>query len=251
MLKIDGTSALVTGASRGIGAATAIGLAQHGLKRIALHYNSHKPGAEQVADAVRSHGAEVTLMQAELASVDGIHHFLADLKGQEFDILINNAGHLVGRATLLEATEDLFDRIMNLNVKSAYFIAQAVAPYMIQQGRGVIVNLSSIAARHGGGIGASLYSASKAAVANFTKGMAKELAPKGVRVNAISPGTVDNDFHVKYSTAEMMKNMLATCPLGRLGTNHDIADVILFLCSDGARYVHGQTIEVNGGMWMA
>jgi 3-oxoacyl-[acyl-carrier protein] reductase len=251
MLRIDGNSALVTGASRGIGAASALRLAQSGVKRIAIHYNSHRPGAEQVAEDVRKAGAEVTLMQADLASVEGIHQFIADLKGKEFDILVNNAGHLVGRATLMDATEDLFDRIMNLNVKSAYFIAQAVAPYMVSQGSGVIVNLSSIAARHGGGIGASLYSASKAAVANFTKGMAKELAPKGVRVNAISPGTVDNDFHVKYSTADMMKNMLATCPLGRLGTNEDIADVILFLCSDGARYVHGQTIEVNGGMWMA
>jgi 3-oxoacyl-[acyl-carrier protein] reductase len=221
------------------------------VKRIALHYNSHKPGAEEAAEAVRGAGAEVTLMQADLGTVEGIHAFVKQLEGAQFDILVNNAGHLVGRASLLDASEELFDRIFNLNVKSAYFIAQAVAPFMVSKGSGVIVNLSSIAARHGGGPGASLYSAAKAAVANFTKGMAKELAPKGVRVNAVSPGTVDNDFHVKYSTPEMMKNMLASCPAGRLGTNDDVADVIVFLCSDGARYIYGQSIEVNGGMWMA
>jgi 3-oxoacyl-[acyl-carrier protein] reductase len=121
---------------------------------------------------------------------------------------------------------------------------------MIAQGSGVIVNLSSVAARNGGGVGATIYSAAKAAVNTLTKGLAKELAPKGIRVNAVSPGTVDNHFHEVFSTAEILKNVVAATPAGRLGANEEIADAIVFLCSDGARFIHGQTIEINGGMLM-
>jgi 3-oxoacyl-[acyl-carrier protein] reductase len=115
---------------------------------------------------------------------------------------------------------------------------------------GVIVNVSSIAARHGGGPGAAIYAAAKAAVACMTKGMAKELAPQGVRVNAVSPGTVDNDFHAKFSTREVLDGVVKATPQGRLSSNEDLADVIVFLCSEGARNVVGQTIEVNGGAFM-
>lgn len=250
MAKIEGRCALVTGASRGIGAATAVALASNGAEEVLIHYNSYGAGAEATAEAVRRAGARTRLFQADLATEDGIRSLCEQVKGLPIDLLINNAGHLVGRATLLEATYELFDRILTLNVKSAYFLSQAVAPHMLAQGHGVIIHLSSIAARHGGGIGATLYSAAKGAVLTMTKGMARELAPKGIRVNAVSPGTVDNDFHARYSTPEMMKNMLASTPAGRLGTNEEIADTIVFLCSDASRYIYGQTIEVNGGMYM-
>jgi 3-oxoacyl-[acyl-carrier protein] reductase len=121
---------------------------------------------------------------------------------------------------------------------------------MIARGGGVVVNLSSIAARNGGGIGAAMYAASKAAVACFTKGLSRELAPKGIRINAVSPGTVDNHFHEVFSTQQMLAGMLASTPAGSLGTNEEVADVVVFLCSNAARYVHGQTIEINGGMYM-
>jgi 3-oxoacyl-[acyl-carrier protein] reductase len=119
---------------------------------------------------------------------------------------------------------------------------------MIRKGGGIVVNLSSIAARNGGGPGATVYAAAKAAVVAITKGLAKELAPQGIRVNAVSPGTVDNDFHREFSTRQTLDIVLAATPAGRLGTNDDIAGVIVFLCSDAARYLHGQTIEVNGGV---
>lgn len=250
MATIQGRCALVTGASRGIGAATATALARNGVREILIHYNSHKPGAEATAEAVRAAGAEPRLFQADLGTDAGIRELCSQIKPLAIDLLINNAGHLVGRAALPEATEDLYDRIMILNVKSAYFITQAVAPHMVEAGSGVIVNLSSIAARNGGGLGATLYAAAKGAVATMTKGIAKELAPKGIRVNAVSPGTVDNDFHLKYSTPEMMKTMLAMVPYGRLGNNEEVADLIVFLCSDAGRYIVGQTIEINGGMFM-
>jgi NAD(P)-dependent dehydrogenase (short-subunit alcohol dehydrogenase family) len=175
---------------------------------------------------------------------------LGRLQGRSFDILINNAGHLVQRMKLLEATEEIYDLVMNLNTKSMWFLTQAVVPGMLEKKSGVIVNVSSIAARHGGGPGAAIYSAAKAAVSTFTKGWAKELAPQGIRVNAVSPGTVDNYFHEKHSTREILNGVVAGTPAGRLSTNEDVSDVILFLCTDASRYIHGQTIEINGGMYM-
>lgn len=250
--ELSGKTALVTGASRGIGAATAITLARSGVSRVYVHYNSNAEGAQKAVDAVRAEGAESEALHADLGSDQGIAS-LIDQIGQKklgIDILVNNAGSLVQRTKLLEFTPELYDVVMNLNAKSAYFLAKAVAPGMIEQKNGVIVNLSSIAARNGGGIGATVYAASKAAVAAMTKGLSRELAPHGIRVNAVSPGTVDNDFHARFSTRQMLDSVIAATPAGTLGTNEEVADTILFLCSNASRYIHGQTIEINGGMYM-
>lgn len=249
-MELDGKSALVTGASRGIGAATALALAKNGARRLILHYNSNRDGAHAVAETIRGAGAEAHLIRGDLSDARGVRDFLAELEGIDADILVNNAGSLVRRAGLNEFSEELFDRVMNLNVKSAWFITQAVAPGMISRGAGFIVNVSSIAARNGGGPGATVYAAAKAAVSTMTKGLAKELAPKGIRVNAVSPGTVDNDFHAAFSTRQMLDSVIAQTPAGKLGTNEEVADTIVFLCSHAARYIHGQTIEINGGMFM-
>lgn len=250
---VEGKRALITGASRGIGAATAVALASAGARQIFIHYNSYREGAEQVLNQIRQLGAEGTLLQADLGDMAGIQSLIAALQQQrvEVDILINNAGSLVKRATLLEFTPELYDRVMTLNVKSAWMITQAVVPGMLRNGGGVIVNVSSIAARTGGGLGATVYAAAKAAISGMTKGLARELAPHGIRVNAVSPGTIQNYFHEQFSTPEMLERMRQNIPLGRLGTNEDVADVIVFLCSDAARYIIGQTIEVNGGWFMA
>jgi NAD(P)-dependent dehydrogenase (short-subunit alcohol dehydrogenase family) len=247
-----GKTALVTGASRGIGAATAITLAKNGVSRVVLHYNGYKQGAEETKAAVEAAGATADIIGGDLSTPAGIRAFTASLKtvAPKVDILINNAGHLVKRAKLTEMTEETYDQVMDLNVKSVWFVSQAVVPHMIEQKSGIIINLSSIAARNGGGPGATIYAAAKAAVATITKGMAKELAPQGIRVNAVSPGTVDNYFHEKYSSRQMLDSMLAMTPAGRLGTNEEIADTILFLCSEASRYTYGQTIEINGGMYM-
>ena len=250
--ELKGRTALVTGASRGIGAATAIALANSGVSRLILHYNSYKPGVEKVMASVHQAGARAQAVQADLGTDDGIRAFMKHLTAHEpgVDILINNAGSLVKRAKLAEFSSELFDRVMTLNVKSAWLIAQAVAPHMLAAKSGCIINISSIAARNGGGPGATIYAAAKAAVSAITKGLAKELAPQGVRVNAVSPGTVDNDFHAQFSTRQILDAVVTTTPAGTLGTNEEIADTILFLCSHAARYIHGQTIEVNGGMFM-
>ncbi len=250
--ELRGKTALVTGASRGIGAATAIALARKGAARVVVHYGSYREGAEQTAAEVRAAGAAAEVMGADLSTEEGIAAFVGQLPqaAPKVDILVNNAGALVRRAKLAESTPELFDAVYNLNVKSLWFITQAVAPSMVANGGGVIVNLSSIAARNGGGPGATLYASAKAAVAAITKGWAKELAPHGVRVNAVSPGTVDNYFHEKYSTPEILGNVVKMTPQGRLSTNEDMADVIAFLCSEAARNIIGQTIEVNGGAYM-
>lgn len=246
-----GKTALVTGASRGIGAATALALANHGASRLILHYNSHRAGIDAVVAEVQQAGAEVTTIQADLSESTGIQGFLRELRalGAGVDILVNNAGSLVQRAKLADFTPELFDRVITLNVKSAWFIAQAVAPQMIERKSGFIVNVSSIAARNGGGIGATIYASAKAAVAAMTKGMMKELAPHGIRVNAVSPGTVDNNFHAQFSTRQILDAVVAATPAGTLGTNEEVADTIVFLCSPAARYIHGQTLEINGGMF--
>lgn len=250
--ELKGKTALVTGASRGIGAATAIALARSGVSRVVIHYGGYREGAEQTLALVEAAGANADLIAGDLGTPDGIHRFIEEIKltANEVDILINNAGSLVKRAKLLEYTEDLFDQVMNLNVKSVWFITQALAPYMIGKGGGVIVNVSSIAARNGGGPGATIYSAAKAAVSTITKGLAKELAPRGIRVNAVSPGTVDNHFHEVFSNKQILDSVVSLTPAGTLGTNEEVADTILFLCTDASRYIHGQTIEINGGMFM-
>ncbi len=250
--EFSGKTAFVTGASRGIGAATAVALAGRGVSRIVIHYNSYRPGAEEIAAKIRAAGAETEMIQADLGQWAGIEKCIAELrsKAPRVDILINNAGSLVGRSPLAASTPETYDTVMNLNVKSVWFVTQAVVPYMIERKDGVIVNLSSIAARTGGGPGATIYSAAKAAVSAMTKGMARELAPKGIRVNALSPGTVDNYFHEQFSTEEMLRKMVQSTPLGRLANNEDMSDVIVFLCSRESRYMIGQTVEVNGGMFM-
>lgn len=249
---IEGKVAVVTGASRGIGAATARMLAANGAAKVVLHYNSYKEGAEQVASELKAKGCAVELVQANLGTEQGIRDLIAALPtlAPEVDILINNAGHLVKRTKLAEFTMELWNEVMDLNAKSVYFMAQAVVPAMIAKGSGHIINISSIAARNGGGPGATIYAASKAAVACMTKGLAKELAPQGIRVNAVSPGTVDNYFHEKHSNKQILDSVVTQTPAGKLGTNEEIADTIEFLLSDKASYIIGQTLEINGGMYM-
>ena len=244
-------TALITGASRGIGEAAAAAFAAAGVRNFILHYNSHRQGIDDLLGKLGS-SVSCEVLQADLAQTAGIDSFLVELQklNAPVDFLVNNAGFLVQRAKLAESTPDLWDRVMNLNAKSAWFIMQAIVPGMVERGGGSVVNLSSIAARNGGGVGAAIYAASKATVACFTKGLAREFAAKNVRINAVSPGTVDNHFHEVFSTQQMLDNMLASTPAGRLGTNEEVADVIVFLCSDAARYIHGQTIEINGGMYM-
>jgi len=250
-LDLTGKVALITGASSGIGAATAEVFAELGAK-VAIGYYSNEAGAIAVRDGIAAAGKTAIAMKADMRRADEIHpmveHAAAELG--PIDILVNNAGSLVARLPLLKVTEQALDEIMDLNLKSAVLCAQAVAPSMIERKGGAIVNVVSIAAHTGGGSGAGPYAGAKAALIAYTKSLARELAPHGVRVNALSPGVIDTPFHQVFSTPEMIANMVKTIPMGRVGQSLECAKVIAFLASDAASYVAGETVEVNGGQLM-
>ncbi len=250
-LDLTGKVALVTGASSGIGAATATVLADLGA-RVAIAYHKNQTGAEQVREGIERTGGKAVSFRADVRDSGEIHALVKAATDQlgPIDILINNAGSLVERQRILEVTEQRWDEIMNLNLKSAVLCSQAVAGWMIERKRGAIINVVSIAGRNGGGPGAGAYATAKGGLITFTKSLAKELAPHGVRVNGISPGVIDTPFHEVFSTPEMIRNFVAGIPLGRVGTSMECAKAIAFLASDAASYVVGETLEVNGGQLM-
>jgi 3-oxoacyl-[acyl-carrier protein] reductase len=166
------------------------------------------------------------------------------------DILVNNAGSLVERLKTLDLTEERWTEVMDLNATSAFFAAKAVIPKMLEKGRGVIVNVTSIAARNGGAPGSIHYSSAKAAMLTMTKGLAKEFAAQGIRVNAVSPGVIDTPYHETFTAREVWNNMSNVIPMGRVGRAEEVASVIGFLASDAASYLCGETIEINGGLLM-
>jgi len=244
--------ALVTGASSGIGAATAITLADLGA-RVAVGYHLNVEGASEVERRINASGpVRAVAVQADVRDVAAIRALVERVTNElgPIDILVNNAGSLVKRFPIRELTEAGWDDVLTLNLKSAAFCAQAVAASMIARKRGVIVNVGSVAGHNGGGPGAGPYAAAKAGLAAFTKSLARELGPHGIRANAVSPGVIDTPFHEVFSTPEMMRNFVGMIPLGRTGTPMECATVIAFLASDAASYIVGETIEINGGLFM-
>jgi 3-oxoacyl-[acyl-carrier protein] reductase len=244
-------AALVTGASSGIGAATAIVLAERGA-RVALGYHRNRAGAEGTVERIRAAGGTAVAIQADVRRSDEIGRMVdAAVQGVgPIDILVNNAGSLVRRQALREVTADTWDDIYALNVKSVVLVSQAVVPSMIERRRGTVINVGSIAGHHGGGPGAGAYASAKAAVMAYTKSMARELAPHGIRVNGVAPGVIDTPFHEMFSTPDMLKAFMQAIPLGRLGTSAECATVIAFLASSAASFVVGEMIEINGGQLM-
>ncbi|MGC2366264.1 MAG: SDR family NAD(P)-dependent oxidoreductase [Candidatus Sulfotelmatobacter sp.] len=248
---LDGLTALVTGASSGIGAETAVRFGANGAHTL-IHYNDNRQGAVEVLDRIRQAGGNGELISADLSDSSSIARLTSSLHSlhRPIDILVNNAGSLIQRKPFLEISEQLWSDVFMLNVTSAFLTTQAVLPSMLQRRRGCVVNITSVAARFGGGIGAIAYSSAKAALSTMTKGLAREFGPKGIRVNAVSPGTIDTNYHRKFSTQQALDAVAAATPLQRLGTANDISDVVVFLCSEGARFIQGQVIEVNGGFLM-
>ena len=243
--------AIVTGASTGIGRAIAIALARAGAD-VAIHYGSSRKEAEETARAVESHGRRAVLVQADFrdptAAGKAVEAAVQAL-GAPIDILVNNAGSLVGRSAVEEMDAELWQEVIALNLSSVFFATKAALPYLGDGAR--IVNVSSVAARHGGGPGAFAYAAAKGGVMTLTRGLAKELASRNIRVNAIAPGVIETPFHDKFSTPEQLETFRKGIPLGRLGTSEECAGAVLYLVSPLASYVTGQSIDINGGQWFA
>ena len=250
-LDLTGRIALITGASSGIGAAAARLMAEMGAQ-VAIGYHANQKGAEQVRGEIAQAGGKAITVRADVRRSQEVQAMVKTVAEQlgPIDILVNNAGSLIQRMKIQELTEERWDEVMDLNLKSAMLCSQAVAASMVERKRGAIVNIVSIAGRNGGGPGAGAYATAKGGLTTLTKSLAKELAPHGVRVNAVSPGVIDTPFHEAFSTPEMMSNFVKAIPLGRVGAPIECAKVIAFLASDAASYVVGESIEVNGGQLM-
>lgn len=248
---LKGQVALITGASSGIGRATAEAMAREGVS-VGVNYLKNQKGAEEAVQAIRKAGGEALAIRADVTRQQDIHALVAAVRKQwgRIDILVNNAGDLLARHTLSDMTEEYWDQIMDLNLKSVFLCTQAVWEEMAARKSGCIINVTSIAGRNGGGLGAAAYAAAKGGLLTYTKGLAKELAPHGIRVNGIAPGVIATPYHERYSPPELMAKFVTNIPLGRAGTSEEIADVIVFLASPAARYILGETVEVNGGMLM-
>ncbi|WP_420399239.1 SDR family NAD(P)-dependent oxidoreductase [Flagellimonas sp.] len=248
MKRLEGKIAVVTGGSRDIGRAISVKLAKEGAKVVVNYYNSESAAMETVEE-IRSLGQESIAVKADVSNLGDIEKLkkkVVEAYGDKVDILVNNAGGLFARKTLEEFDESFYNLVLNVNFKSTVFVSQAFEPLMGQGGS--IINLSSLAARDGGGGGSALYSSSKGAVSTFTRAMAKELGPKGIRVNALCPGLIGTKFHDDFTKDEVRSKVAAGTPLRREGSAQEVADLTAYLASDEASFITGNNIDINGGL---
>jgi len=245
---LEGKLALVTGGGTGIGRAIALGLAGSGA-RIAVTYRTHEPD-EELRTAVQSasghpllaYGLDATKPEEIKAAVSAI------AREGAIDILVNNAGGLVQRAAIADMEYELWREVLAVNLDTLFLATHFALPAMSDGGR--IINVASLAGRNGGHAGATAYAASKAAVFGFTRGLAKEVAARGITVNALAPGFIEaTPFHDTFTTADSKAKTVETIPLGRAGNPGDVASAAVWLASDGAGFVSGTVIDVNGAQY--
>ncbi len=251
-IQLEGKVAVVTGSIQGIGLEIARTLSQAGA---AVVINNHQDAdtLNAAADEIRSAGGRVEAVIADVTKKDQAQKLMvaAGKLGDGVDILVNNAGGLVKRVPVAEFDDSHFQTVIDVNLKSAFVTSSVVMPDMKKKKAGKVINLSSQAAHDGGGGGAAAYAAAKGGIWTFTKSLAKELAPHGITVNCVSPGFIGNTaFHNTFTPKEVHEKVPSMVPLGRAGEPADIAKVVLFLASPLSDYMTGQTIEVNGGLYM-
>ena len=252
MFDLKNKVVLITGSSSGIGAAAAVDFAAYGA-RVAVHYNAHPALAQAVLAQVRAAGGEGAVFHADVTDTAQLERLATEVQ-QHFgriDVLVNNAGSFVQRSPLIDASDDLIDRVFHLNARSMIAMCRYVVPFMRQQGGGCIVNLTSQAARSGGSTGAGLYASSKAYISTFTRSLARELVADRIRVNAVAPGVIETPIHDGHTSPKVLEKLRAGVPMRRLGRANECSGAILFLASEKlSSYVTGQIIEVNGGSAM-
>ncbi|SKC87127.1 3-oxoacyl-[acyl-carrier-protein] reductase [Maledivibacter halophilus] len=245
---LSGKTAIVTGGSRGIGKAVALKLAEKGAN-IVVNYTSNSTKAEEVVNEIKKMGREALAIKADVSNSDDVKNLIKETEKQfsNIDILINNAG-ITKDTLLIRMKEDDWDKVMSVNLKGTFLCTKLVGKKMMKQRRGKIVNIASIVGIIGNA-GQANYSASKAGIIGFTKSTAKELASRGINVNAVAPGFIETEMTKKLSE-EVVENYAKNIPLGKMGTPEDVANVVFFLCSQEASYVTGQVINIDGGMVM-
>lgn len=246
------SSVLITGASSGIGAAVARAFGAAGA-RVTVHYRSGQAAAEQVVADIVASGGQAQAVQADVTDSASVDRLVEAAKARfgGIRVLINNAGGFVQRRAIVDADDDYIDQVFRLNARSVVAVSRRVIPVMTEGSGGCIINVTTQAARTGGGPGAGLYAASKGFVSTITRTMAKELVKNRIRVNAVAPGVIETPFHDGHSSPEILKSFANAIPMGRLGTAEECVGAFLFLASEAASsYVTGQIVEVNGGQVM-
>jgi 3-oxoacyl-[acyl-carrier protein] reductase len=250
-MKLDGKIAYVTGGARDIGRAVSIKLSLEGAK-VVINYFDNLEDAKETLKIIQQKGGEAIIVQGDMTKANEVKRFFETgiaTYGNKIDILVNVVGGIMGRKKITEQDESWYSALMDVNMKSCWLCTREVVPYMTEGGS--IINFSSLAARDGGGSGASMYATAKGAVMTFTRAMAKELGPKGIRVNAVAPGTIATSFHDKFNTPENRERMKAIYPLRREGDADDVADLVLFLACDDSDYITGTNIDINGGIYFS
>ncbi|MEO6327883.1 MAG: glucose 1-dehydrogenase [Ginsengibacter sp.] len=250
-MKLDGKVVIVTGGARDIGREISLKFAREGAKVVVNYFNSEADAlkTKQLIDEVKG---ECIIVRADMTIWIDVENLVTETTkayGESIHVLVNNAGGIGGRKTIEEQDEAWYEMVMDLNMKSVFFATKAAVKYM---GKGAsIVNVSSQAAKDGGGGGASLYAASKGAVTTYTRSMAKELGPRGIRVNAVCPGLIATSFHDRFTKPEVRTMVAGATPVRREGEAAEVADLIAYLASDEASFITGGNIDINGGLYFS
>ncbi len=244
---LDGQVALVTGASRGIGAVVAQRLAQEGAA-VAVNYQASETAAAQVVAAITAAGGNAAAFPADVSQEDAARELVDRVMAQwgRLDILVNNAGITRDRL-LLRMTPADWDEVLQVNLRGAFLCTKYVMPHLIRRRQGRIVNMSSVVGLSGNP-GQANYAAAKAGLIGFTKAVAREVASRNITVNALAPGFIDTGGMVEQMTAEARQQVLTRIPMARFGSADDVAEAVAFLCGPGAGYITGQTLTIDGGM---
>jgi len=243
--------AIVTGGARDIGRAVSIKLACLGAA-VAVNYFDNPEDAEETVKTIDASGGRAVAIQGDVTKPADVQRLVAETQkafGSAIHILVNVAGGLVGRKKIDDMDESFWDAVITLNLKTVFLVTKAVLPHLTDGG--VIVNFSSQAARDGGGFGAIAYSAAKGGVMTFTRGLAKELGARKIRVNAVAPGMINTTFHNTFTKPEVRQKVAASTPLGREGEAPEIAELVAYLVSDASSFVNGAVIDINGGTFFS
>lgn len=247
-MKFAGKIALVTGAARGIGEAIALTLAREGADVVIVDVDLE--GAQRVAQEVEGLGRKTLAIQVDVSQRDDVQRLVSEVVSAfgTISILVNNAG-IIRRGTFLEHSPEDWDRVLSVNLGGTFNCTQEVVPLMIKQGGGKIINISSVVGKMGDLASAPSYGTSKGAINTFTKSLARELAPYGINVNAVAPHAIETDMSREWSE-EKRRQIVEAIPMKRLGKPQEVAEAVAFLASDGANFITGQILDVNGGYLM-